>query len=208
MKGIILLNGEPYSGEIDCLGAKVYCCDGAYSWGKEKARIDENIGDFDSLNEPPFPPPSKIYPSEKDFTDGEIAMRKMLALGVSEIEIYGGGGKREDHFLTNIHTMYFAFKRGVFCRMITNYSEMFFVNDEYTFVGQKGKTVSLIPFFGDCFVKNSFGLYYPLNGLSLKIGEAGLGTSNVVTEQTARITGITGDLLICINKHKKGEEGG
>lgn len=208
MKGIILLNGEPYIGQIDSSDSVVYCCDGAYSWAKGKVKIDENIGDFDSLKGKPYPPPKKIYPSEKDFTDGEIAMRKMLSLGVNEIEIYGGGGKREDHFLCNIHTMYYAFRSGASCRMITNFSEMFFVNGEYTFEGKKGKTLSLIPFCGDCFVKDSFGLYYPLKGLALRTGFAGLGTSNVITEDKAYIKGVEGDLLVCIDSIKKGEEGG
>ena len=48
MKAIILLNGEPYRGEI-AEGAYVYCCDGAYKWAKDKVRIDENLGDYDSL---------------------------------------------------------------------------------------------------------------------------------------------------------------
>ena len=48
MKGIILLNGEPYPYAIDAGNALVYCCDGAYKWAKSKVRIDKNIGDFDS----------------------------------------------------------------------------------------------------------------------------------------------------------------
>ena len=48
MKAIILLNGEPYRGAI-AEGAYVYCCDGAYKWAKDKVRIDENLGDYDSL---------------------------------------------------------------------------------------------------------------------------------------------------------------
>ena len=32
MRGVILLNGEPYLGAIDCENALVYCCDGAYKW--------------------------------------------------------------------------------------------------------------------------------------------------------------------------------
>jgi len=208
MKGIILLNGEPYQGKIDDGGAIVYCCDGAYKWACGNIHIDENIGDFDSLNEVPVPPPKEIYPEEKDFTDGEIAMRQMLKTGVTEIDIYGGGGMREDHFITNIHTMYYAFKRGITCRMITNYSEMFFVNGGYAFENLKGKTLSLLPFFGNVTVGDSRGLYYPLKNLTLKIGSCGLGTSNVITENNAAISGVKGDLLVCLDKRKKGELGG
>ncbi len=49
MRAVILLNGEPYRGKIDAEGARVYCCDGAYDWAHGKVRIDENLGDFDSV---------------------------------------------------------------------------------------------------------------------------------------------------------------
>lgn len=202
-----MLNGEPYDGKIDG-GDLVYCCDGAYAWAKDRIKIDENIGDFDSLKEKPYPPPKKIYPEEKDFTDGEIAMRQMIKSGADEIDVYGGGGRREDHFLTNLHAAYYAFKRGVFCRMITNYSVMFFISEKYEFKNLKGKTLSLIPFFGDCTVGNSKGLYYPLNNLTLRIGECGLGTSNVIISDEAAVSGVKGVLLACIDRSKKGEYGG
>ena len=60
MKGIILLNGEPYAEKIDDCGALVYCCDGAYRWAKGKLRIDKNLGDFDSLDEVPYPLPDEV----------------------------------------------------------------------------------------------------------------------------------------------------
>ena len=62
MKGVLLLNGEPYSGEIESENALVYCCDGAYSWAKNRVRIDKNIGDFDSLAEIPVP---QLYAGRK-----------------------------------------------------------------------------------------------------------------------------------------------
>ena len=125
MKGILLLNGEPYSGAIDAEGAVVYCCDGAYEWAKDRVRIDKNVGDFDSLGYIPFPPPEEVYPAEKNFTDGEIALFKMLKAGVDEIYIYGGGGGREDHFLGNLQLLYAAHVRGASARMITENSVIF-----------------------------------------------------------------------------------
>ena len=76
MKGVILLNGEPYKGEIDDTNALVFCADGAYNWAKGRVRIDENLGDFDSAAEIPFPRPAEIFPSEKNETDGESRWKK------------------------------------------------------------------------------------------------------------------------------------
>ena len=94
------MNGEPYRGEIDARDALVYCADGAYDWAKGKVKIDENLGDFDSAREMPVPPPKEIFPEQKNETDGEIALERMLSVAkekaISEIEIYGGGGGRED----------------------------------------------------------------------------------------------------------------
>ncbi|MDE7157958.1 MAG: hypothetical protein K2N74_00120, partial [Clostridiales bacterium] len=120
MKAIILLNGEPYRGEICTDGARVYCCDGAFDWAKGRVKIDENLGDYDSLAYLPEPRPTEIYPSEKNSTDGEIALFRAMKAGADEIEIYGGGGKREDHFLGNLHLLYAACENGVRAKMITN----------------------------------------------------------------------------------------
>lgn len=206
MKGIIILNGEPYAELKEVKDALVYCCDGAYKWCKGKIHIDENIGDFDSLDEVPFPPPAEIYPREKNFTDFEIAIKRMISRGVTEIKIYGGGGKREDHFLSNLHLMYSAELMGVKCRMITNYSEMFFFKGKCELNGLRGRTISLIPLFSDCLVKNSYGLHYPLDNLLLRIGTS-RGVSNVADCDEAGFLS-EGVLLVCIDKNKKGEEGG
>ena len=97
MKAVILLNGEPYLGHID-EDAHIYCCDGAYKWAKGKVRIDENLGDYDSLPVIPTPAPKEIYPSEKNQTDGEIALHRAIAAGAESIVIYGGGGARSFRF--------------------------------------------------------------------------------------------------------------
>jgi len=207
LKGIILLNGEPYAGLEEDKDALVYCCDGAYLWAAGKTHIDENIGDFDSLDIKPYPEPKKIYPEEKDFTDGEIALRQMLLNGVDEIIFYGAGGKREDHFLGNINLLYYAFVNGVKAEIITNYSEMQFASDKFFARGVKGKTVSLIPFMGDAVVTGSRGLHYPLDDLTIRAGTC-LGISNKADEEDIFFEVKKGVLLVCIDKKKKGEEGG
>lgn len=196
MKGIILLNGEPYSGEIDAENAIVYCCDGAYKWAKNKVRIDKNVGDFDSLDEEPFPPPEEIYPAEKDFTDGEIALKKMLAEGVDSIEIYGGGGKREDHFLGNLQLVYRAFSSGVRCELITLNSRIF-AGTGTIFLGNfVKKTVSVLPFGGTLHIMDSKGLKYAYPE-AIHYGEC-RGISNIVEEEKAYLA-VEGVALIIIN---------
>ena len=145
MKGILLLNGTPYGGEIPA-EFPVYCCDGAYRWAKNKVKIYKNIGDFDSLDEAPSPPPEEVYPSEKNFTDGEIAVRKMISDGITEIDVYGAFGGREDHFLGNVQLLYYCISRGVAARLISESTIIFAVRGRVVFENCAGKTISVFPF--------------------------------------------------------------
>lgn len=185
-RAIILLNGEPFEGEIHSENVYAYCCDGAYSWAKDKIKIDENLGDFDSLGYLPDPPPSEIYPSEKDYTDGELALMRAVAAGFHKIEIYGGGGRREDHFVGNLHLLYRACKLGVQAELVTNYARIFAATGEVRFPNCKGKTISVAPFGGSLHIMESKGFHYPLP----KTFEYGftVGISNVVESDEAYFT--------------------
>ena len=196
MKGIILLNGEPYSGKIDADGALVYCCAGAYRGAKNTVRIDKNLGDFDSLDEVPFPPPEEVYPSEKDFTDGEIALFQLLNKGASEIEIYGGGGGREDHFLGNLHLLYHAHMAGVKCRMVLDNSLIFPASGKI-FLGEfNKKTFSVLPFGGELHIIGNAGLKYNYPP-KLCYGEC-RGISNICESPSAYLE-VEGTALVIIN---------
>lgn len=199
MKGVLLLNGEPYSGEIDCAGAYVICCDGAYDWARDRVKIDENVGDFDSLPYTPAPQPSEVYPSEKDFTDGEIALFKLIDKGVEKIEIYGGGGGREDHFLGNLHLLYSAHRRGVKAVMINDSSYIFIGSGKVELCGLKGKTFSVLPFGGAVHIMGSTGFKYPEPPV-INYGEC-IGVSNVAVSDSAGLEIAEGDCaLIIVNR--------
>lgn len=200
-RAIILLNGEPYRGEIraDSAGSddvRVYCCDGAYAWAKDKIKIDENLGDYDSLDYLPEPPPAEIYPSEKDYTDGELALMRAIGAGYGDIEIYGGGGKRDDHFIGNLHLLYQAKRAGVRAVLITNYCRIFAASGLVGLGGVVGKTVSIVPFGGDAHIMESRGFRYPLPE-TFKYGST-LGISNVITAENAQFR-TEGTVLVFIN---------
>lgn len=184
MKVVILLNGEPYTGKIEAENSYVLCCDGAYKWAKGRVKIDENLGDFDSLDCVPEPPPKEVYPSEKNATDGEIAIERAIALGASEITVYGGGGGREDHFLGNLHLLYKAHRAGVKAAMVTNHAVIFADEDEVGLCCKRGTTISIVPFGGDAHILHSSGFKYPLEDLWLRYGST-RGISNVIEDEEA-----------------------
>lgn len=199
MKGVLLLNGCPYSGKIDCEDAFVLCCDGAYRWARGKVKIDENVGDFDSLDVLPYPPPSQIYPSEKNFTDGEIAMKRLFEKGVSSVEIYGGFGGREDHFIGNLHLLYMAHSLGISACMISENTLAFLGSGTINLPGFKGKTFSLLPFGGAVHIMDSTGCKYTYPE-SIGYGEC-RGISNIAESDRVTITvGESDCALIIVNR--------
>lgn len=194
MKALLLLNGAPYSGKLPVFPA--YCCDGAYSWAKGRANIVKNIGDFDSLAETPVPPPEEVYPSEKDFTDGEIALRKMIADGVSEIDCYGAFGGREDHFLGNLQLLYYAVQRGVSMQLISESTIIFAVRGRAELGEYCGKTISVFPFSAPLHILESGGFKYCYPE-KIGYGEC-RGVSNIVLSPQASIRFGDGDTALVI----------
>lgn len=200
-KGILLLNGEPFSEPINDSDAAVYCCDGAYAWARGRVRIDKTVGDFDSLSYIPDPPPEEIFPSEKNFTDGEIALFKMIAAGFGDITIYGGGGGREDHFLGNLQLLYAALSRGVSCRMITSRSIIFAARGVVELGSFSGSTFSLLPFGSEVHIMDSRGCKYAYPE-KICVGEC-RGISNIVQSKEAYVRLREGDTaLIIVNRGK------
>lgn len=149
MKAALLLNGAAYCRELP-KDRLIYCCDGAYRWAKGRAEIYKNIGDFDSLDEVPYPAPEEVYPSEKDFTDGEIALRKMIEEGADDIEVYGAFGGRKTTSSATCTFFISAHMRGVNMRLISESTIAFLGSGVIDFSGFAGKTISVFPFSAPC----------------------------------------------------------
>ncbi len=198
---LILLNGEPYQGEILAQNAYVICCDGAYSWAKNRVRIDENLGDFDSLSETPYPAPIERFPSEKDETDGELAVRRALDMGATDFVFYGGGGGREDHFLGNLHLLHKAIKAGATSALLrTNGAEIFLLGEgKHAFPCKAGQTISLLPFGGKAHIMELRGLKYAPVDLRLCYGST-RGISNLTTGEVFSLKVQEGCVLLIINE--------
>ena len=192
-RGIILLNGEPFQDQIDDKGALTVCCDGALRWAQGKVRIDLCAGDFDSLGY--VPQNAQVYPVEKNFTDGEIALDLLLARGCDVIEIYGGGGGREDHLFGNLQLCYAGFLRGARTVMRSNHCDVYCADGKIYWRGMRGKTVSLAPVGRRAHIIESEGLKYPLSDLTLTAGSC-RGISNVVEAEEASIVCDAGTLFV------------
>lgn len=160
------------------------------------AEPDLVVGDMDSLSDLAllgrFPADRVMrFPRDKDETDTEIGFRLLGERGCDEITIAGGGGGRIDHLLAVAG----LFEREAPPRAwLTDREEIHLVQGAAFFSGWRGSTVSVFPLGEVASELSSRGLRWPLDGLRMRRGWAGI--SNVATADQVRITVGHGRLLV------------
>lgn len=172
----------------------IICADGGLKH-IEKLGVAPNvaIGDFDS-SEYDENVKNYVYPKNKDFTDGELAVNYAVENGYSPILLVAMTGTRLDHTMTNI----FQLAKNKNISLIDDHNEIYFIEDKLEFIGKKGKTLSIIPVYSDLRGITSTGLKYPLNNETLYFGE-GRGNSNVVIDDLCTISVRSGKGVVIIN---------
>lgn len=81
-------------------------CDGGLHHFNEVDLVPTIIlGDFDSYKGM-IPLGAEVYSNEKDFSDLEAAIDKALEKGMNEICILGATGRRLDHFLVGLYSLF------------------------------------------------------------------------------------------------------
>jgi thiamine pyrophosphokinase len=146
------------------------------------------------------------YPSRKDETDSELAVRYALSEGATELVLLAALGGRIDHALANVLLLAIPELSQISARIIDGNQELMLVRDEILIEGRPGDTVSLLPLAGDAVGIQTGGLEYPLSDGSLKFG-AGRGVSNVLVAPRARVQ-VGGGLLVLVHHHRPLEDDG
>lgn len=118
--------------------------------------------------------PVETYPAEKNFTDGEAAMRAAMALGATRITLLGATGGRLDHFLASLQGMLVPFAEGIDVRMVDPQNEMRLVRGSIELTREEcgGRYVSLLPLTGRITGLFMWGFKYPLEGFTLEMGSS------------------------------------
>lgn len=188
MEYIIILNGDkPNLDSSFFCGKKIICADGAYTYAiKNNHNVDLLIGDFDSLKQIPQNVEIKKYNSDKDFTDGELALDEAIKCGATKIFIIGAAGGRDDHYYANIMLLYRALLKGVDAVIKTDFCEITMFNKSISLKVNKNFYFSLVPFNGNLHIINTEGLKYKIFDKVLYQHES-LGVSNITTHETVRI---------------------
>lgn len=164
------------------------------------------IGDMDSIDEGDLAALESSdtqilrYPTQKDFTDLELALQHALKLGADEIVIVAALGARWDQTIANL--LLPASFPSVKISLLDGSQEIHYIRagEKLEIHGQPGDMVSLIPLAGKASGITTEHLEYPLQGGELTFGST-RGISNVLLEETGTIS-INGGLLLCIVIHQ------
>ncbi len=143
------------------------------------------------------------FPTAKDATDGELALREALSRGTSSITIVGAlGGPRMDHLLANVALLAHPSLRGVEAVIEDAAHRIWLVGEKSSWRGEAGDCLTLLAFGGDAHGVTTTGLRYALQDGTLEHGSS-LGVSNEMTEPLAELSVARGSVLV-IHKRKSG----
>jgi len=208
-KALLFINGDspksiPNLSDYDLIA----CTDGAFHYLKQlKFPLDKLSfisGDFDShtIEEEIIKQSENhqfeiIETPDQNKTDFHKALEIIIEKGFENIDVYGGSGGEQDHFLGNL-SVAFAFKDKLNLRFFDEYSSYYFIPKDFSISDVKDKMISLMPFPIAKSIE-TVGLKWPLYQEDLTLGER-IGTRNVADSQEVSIQYKEGDLLIFIQK--------
>ena len=201
---LLFINGTPPKNLPNTEGyAIIACTDGASHYLKEKFfslnELDFISGDFDShsgIDENIYHE-KFIFTPDQNFTDFQKALDILKNKDVKKVDVYGGSGGEQDHFLGNLHVA-FLFKDLMEITFYDEFSSYFFIPKDFEINNVEGKMVSLLPFPK---VENlvTDGLNWELKNEDLEITKR-IGTRNFATKSTVKISYSDGDLLVFIGQ--------
>lgn len=160
------------------------------------------VGDFDSLGYVPELPNIIKLPSEKDFSDTEIAIKEGEKRGLDTFVIYGGLGGRLDHTISNIQSLYRLCKLGKSGYLIGENTVITAIkNSSIAFPEKLCGTISVFA-AGRADGVTINGLKYEISNVTLE-NTSPIGLSNEFIGKKAEISVRDGTLLIIWNESAK-----
>ena len=206
-KALLFINGDSPKTIPNLSGYDLIACtDGAFHYLKELNfpldKLDFISGDFDShkIEEEIIQQAQNhsfeiIETPDQNKTDFHKALEIIIENGFDNIDVYGGSGGEQDHFLGNLSVAY-AFKDKLNLQFFDEYSSYYFIPKNFSISDVKGKMISLMPF---PIAKNieTKGLKWPLYKEDLILGER-IGTRNIAENQEVSVKYKEGDLLIFV----------
>lgn len=198
MRGVIIASGKirdyEYISSFISEEDFIICADGGYNHAKNmNIKPDILIGDMDSVTDFMHDVEVLKYPTDKDFTDGELCIKYAKEKGIDELLLVGMTSERLDHTINNI-LMITSFPKA---KIVDENNEIYILKDNLTIIGKKGKTLSIIPVSGDLEGISTKGLLYSLNKENLLFASC-KGNSNVITDDECEITAQKGMAIVIV----------
>jgi thiamine pyrophosphokinase len=156
-------------------GARVIAADSGMKHASTLGVVPELwVGDFDSSGSELLLDhahvPRKAYPSEKDATDGEIAVGEALHFGANEIILIGGLGGESDHATAHLGLALHLAKSGKECFISNGNVEAYpLIAGTYEFDFGPQSRFSIVP-WSDITGLNLTGVRWPLRDKALTLG--------------------------------------
>ncbi|WP_349673385.1 thiamine diphosphokinase [Lacrimispora sp.] len=170
---------------------------------------DAVVGDFDTVEESVLSQYQSflseitwdIHKPEKDETDTELAISTAMKLGCKKIVLLGATGGRLDHFMGNLHLLYFCLKQGVDASIVDPKNWITVLDKGRVFEAEKmrGTYISFLPLSMEVKGITLTGFKYPLTKKDISIGTS-LCISNELTGESGSIEFDSG-VLICVESH-------
>jgi len=186
----------------------VICADGGANHLVERGILpDYIIGDMDSIDPVVLKKIEKIlgedrmisYPTDKDYTDMELAIEFAIGEGYENIKLIGATGERLDHTICNI-TSGFKYENANI-EIIDKHNIISVIGAETRrFQNKKGENISVIPLSKE-FVFTVTGMKFPAENLCTGIGNA-RGIDNIIMSDNASISVKKGYGLIMFSEDR------
>ncbi len=156
------------------------------------------LGDLDSLDVKKIPEGVEILqvPSEKDFTDTQLAVDTALKKGASEIVIIGGLDGRLDHTLSNLSILEDLNKKHIHALIANGSNRVRYLNSTSTLIAKSGyRYLSLLCLSEKVKGVSVEGCKYPLSGAKLS-RDFQFAVSNEITGNCALVSVRKGGIYI------------
>ena len=175
---------------------------------RQNIHPDYILGDFDSIDqeildyyEHQSAIPVKRYKPEKDATDTRIGLELAIKLGSSRVFLLGATGGRLDHYMGNLQSLTAARMQGVEAWILDSRNALTVLDKPFTLQKEKqfGKYVSFFSMSDKVEGLTLTGFQYPLHEYTMTNFD-GIGVSNEIKEETARVEFQTGMVLMVMSR--------
>lgn len=201
---LIIAAGDPPAAELiaDLEDAVVIAADGGLASVRALGMVPAIVvGDFDSAKRADLVwaegsgADCRRFPTDKDFTDLELALEAAIGEGCNRVVATGVRGGRPDHELSNVAALAGAARAGVLVETRSGEETTVYVTEWVEVTGSIGSTVSLLPHGGDVVGVTTEGLRWPLCDETLS-SFASRGVSNEFAHARASVSVESGLLLV------------